>query len=191
MATEQPGCPTREEIDLYLNDGLPPGLDETVSEHLLVCATCRETLKECDVDVFSRLPDLSETRSDIHAISIDDGSGEGIDLPRFAEVDLTKRIGRGGFGDVYLARQLNANNRVVAVKILHQKRSSPESRRLVLDEVKSLTRIRHDNVAQVYQTCVANDGTLGIVMEFVEGPSLAEARRTRASRRMIVCGLRI
>ncbi|MCU1378860.1 MAG: serine/threonine protein kinase with sensor(s) [Acidimicrobiales bacterium] len=90
--------------------------------------------------------------------------------------ELHRRIARGGMADVYLARDLLLD-RPVALKILFPEFSTDEAfverfRR----EAQSAANLSHPNIVSVYDWG-EEDGTYFIVMEYVEGRSLAQILR--------------
>ncbi len=91
---------------------------------------------------------------------------------------IERRLGRGGMASVYLAHD-EALGRRVAVKVLEAE-GDGENRRRFLREAKLAARLAHPNVVAVFDAG-EHDGTPYIVMEYVEGESLAElvARRGR------------
>lgn len=84
---------------------------------------------------------------------------------------IEKLIGRGGMGQVFLARQLSLN-RPVALKILpsHMARD-PESVRLFMNEVRLLARLNHPHVVPAYEAG-EDAGILYLAMGYVDGESL-------------------
>jgi serine/threonine-protein kinase len=96
-------------------------------------------------------------------------------LPRNApdpppECDLEAKLGAGGMGQVYLARE-RATGRQLAVKYLHFV-SHPSSRERFRVEVQALANVRHSNIVQVF--AVALDGREPyFTMEHLPGGSLA------------------
>jgi eukaryotic-like serine/threonine-protein kinase len=92
---------------------------------------------------------------------------------------ILQKIGSGGMGAVYKAFQPNVN-RWVAIKILHSKLVS--RRDLVSRfsrEAKALAHLSHPNTVKIYDDGVLPDGSLYIVMEFLEGKNLNQAVRTQ------------
>lgn len=86
---------------------------------------------------------------------------------------LEKQVGSGGMGTVWQARDMHLG-RSVAVKLVDspgsvQSRAEVRLRR----EARALGSLSHPNVARVYDLC-ETDGDLFIVMELVEGESLAD-----------------
>ena len=166
-------CPTEQEIADFLS-GETTDLNPTLLDlHLSSCPACLLVLERLDAKFFPETPDLSETWTDLSGQ--DSGGHEGgfHPRPRFSDLVLRKRIGKGGFGDVYLAQQLSANQRPVAVKILRRELNAKNEARHTRQELDALTQLQHDNIATVFQKSVAADGTIAIVMELVDGEPLS------------------
>src|SRR5512146_2389860 len=86
---------------------------------------------------------------------------------------LRERIGAGGMGEVYLARDLHLE-RDVAVKVLTAGvLASEEARQRFRQEAFTLSRLQHPNVATVHDFDSCN-GTDFLVTEYVSGPTIAE-----------------
>jgi serine/threonine-protein kinase PknK len=83
-----------------------------------------------------------------------------------------KRVGGGGFGDVWLARQTNVD-RHVAVKVGHAP-IQDETIRLRFDrECKALGRLSgHPNIIDVYTAGSLDDGRPYLVLEYISGGTL-------------------
>jgi tetratricopeptide (TPR) repeat protein/predicted Ser/Thr protein kinase len=104
--------------------------------------------------------------------------------PVLGDYDILGRLGRGGMGVVYRARQASAN-RVVALKVVRADRlegGSDEERRQWLDrfrrEAHAAARLVHEHILPVYE--VGEDrGRHFYSMRYVEGQSLDEALRER------------
>jgi serine/threonine protein kinase/tetratricopeptide (TPR) repeat protein len=84
-------------------------------------------------------------------------------------------IGRGGMGVVYSAERLSLGD-TVAVKLLLPS-EQPGSRARFLREARAAARIRHPSVVQVFDYGDPEGGTPYIVMELLEGLTLAEELR--------------
>ncbi len=94
---------------------------------------------------------------------------------------LVRALGAGGMGEVYEAVQENLGKRV-AVKVLHPHLANQAL--LVARfkrEAESAARLGHENIVQVIDFGVDDDGTAFLVMEFLTGQplSLALARDGR------------
>ncbi len=96
------------------------------------------------------------------------------------EYTILERIGAGGMGAVYKARQA-ALNRFVALKVLHPKYAArSEVLTRFRREGRVLSQLTHPNTLRVFDTGVLDDGRLYIVMELLEGRSLHRVIRTEA-----------
>ena len=94
------------------------------------------------------------------------------------KIRLIKRIGRGGMGDVWVARN-EATRAELAVKTLHRaERSSVHDERFRREARLSAT-ISHRNVVRVFDLVDEADGTLGLVMELLHGGTLEAAMNER------------
>ena len=81
-----------------------------------------------------------------------------------------RQLGAGGFGKVWLAMDGNLN-RQVAIKIAHT--SDADTQERMYREARALAAVRHENCVHVYDILEDDDG-MAIVMEYVEGLSLAQ-----------------
>ncbi|MBX3234147.1 MAG: protein kinase [Labilithrix sp.] len=89
---------------------------------------------------------------------------------------ILRLLGEGGMGCVYQGEQmLGTTARRVAVKTLHQHLSKDESvKARFRREVGTVAALEHPNTIQIYDFGEMPDGTLYIVMEFVQGRSVAD-----------------
>ncbi|HMG75052.1 MAG TPA: protein kinase [Pyrinomonadaceae bacterium] len=87
-------------------------------------------------------------------------------------------LGKGGMGAVYRARHILLGDRV-AIKLLPpEMRSNTEWLRRFQREGQAARRFRHHNAVTVYDLRTSADGTIYLVMEYVEGHTLdAELRK--------------
>jgi serine/threonine-protein kinase len=93
------------------------------------------------------------------------------------QFQILQKIGSGGMGSVYKAAQ-PAMNRMVAVKILHPKLTNRKDlvsrfRR----EARAMSHLTHPNTVKVYLYGDLDDGSLYIVMEYLEGKNLNQVVR--------------
>lgn len=88
------------------------------------------------------------------------------------------QLGRGGQGQVYLARQLSLD-RLVALKVLPPELAQNENfvNRFVR-EARTLATFTHPNIVQVYDVGVA-DGVFYFTMEAVQGQTLREMLKSQ------------
>ncbi|WP_437622812.1 serine/threonine-protein kinase [Sorangium sp. So ce1151] len=93
------------------------------------------------------------------------------------QFQILQKIGSGGMGSVYKAAQ-PAMNRMVAVKILHPKLANRKDlvsrfRR----EARAMSHLTHPNTVKVLLYGELEDGSLYIVMEYLEGKNLNQVVR--------------
>jgi len=94
---------------------------------------------------------------------------------------VTAQLGEGGMGIVYLA-QHPAIGRKAAIKVLHPKLAAdPEVVSRFFHEARASNAIRHPNIVEAYDYGTRPDGAPYIIMEYLEGESLA-ARLARLGR---------
>ena len=87
---------------------------------------------------------------------------------------VRSRLGQGAFGDVYLAHDPELD-RLVALKVPREERfSSQAAIDGFLDEARIAARLDHPSIVKVYDVS-RDSGTLVIVLEYVEGRTLADA----------------
>jgi serine/threonine protein kinase len=86
-------------------------------------------------------------------------------------------VGEGGMGTVYLAEQISIG-RKVALKVLHGEYARDnEFVRRFHQEARMAAALNHRHVTTVFDFDQADDGSLFIVMEYLEGRSLSEVIR--------------
>src|SRR5262245_21982481 len=93
-----------------------------------------------------------------------------------AKYKIVRLLGEGGMGCVYLGeQQLGTTTRRVAVKTLHKHLShDPHIKARFQREVGTVAALEHPNTIQVFDFGAMDDGTLYIVMEYVQGRSVAD-----------------
>ncbi len=89
------------------------------------------------------------------------------------------RLGRGGMGEVFLAEDSRLDRRVALKCLLPSSLAGTDLRERVIREARAAARISHPHVAAVYDV-LEYDGRAFIVMEYVEGESLAVLLRRGA-----------
>lgn len=91
-----------------------------------------------------------------------------------AKYEITRLVGTGGMSAVYEARHARLG-RPVAIKILHSKfRSDPNSISRLRNEAQVVAALRHPGICEIYDFGVAHDGSPYLVMERLEGQTLAD-----------------
>jgi serine/threonine protein kinase len=108
------------------------------------------------------------------SITVSDRTGEVVPA-RIGHYAITHKIGEGGMGVVYAARDERLD-RQVALKTMSSLGDDETARRRFWREARSAASVNHPNVCQIYE--IGEDaGQLFIAMELLEGEVLAERLR--------------
>ncbi len=93
--------------------------------------------------------------------------------------EIRSPLGAGGMGEVYRATDTRLD-RTVAIKVLASHlSSSPELKQRMEREARAISSLNHPNICHLYDIG-SQDGTDYLVMEFLEGETLAERLRKGA-----------
>src|SRR5262245_45635867 len=96
---------------------------------------------------------------------------------RVGQYEVLRLLGRGGMGEVYLARDLRLG-RLVAVKLLTTQRSDLDER--FLTEAQATARCHHENIVVIHEVG-AHGGRPYMVLEYLEGQTLRQWLRDHAA----------
>ena len=98
---------------------------------------------------------------------------------------IQKKLGEGGMGSVYLARH-SVLDKPLAIKVLHGELArKPDLVERFIQEAKSASRIRHDNVIDISDFGSTPEGLVFFAMELLKGHDLhEEIARDRKSTRL-------
>ncbi len=159
-----------------------------LEEALVRCLEVQESGSHDDFEaILSEYPDLrGELQSRLEFLSgmgfgVPEGSGDA--LPeRLGDFERLERIGGGGMGVVYRARQLSLD-REVALKVIRPEAASSErARERFSREVGALAKLRHPGIVQIL--AVGDEaGTPYFAMPLLQGATLAEVLRSVGERR--------
>src|ERR1051325_4289431 len=93
--------------------------------------------------------------------------------------EIQSLLGTGGMGEVYRARDTRLD-RTVAVKVLAAHLSaSPELKQRMEREARAISSLDHAHICHLYDIG-SQDGADFLVMEFLEGQTLADRLRAGA-----------
>jgi serine/threonine protein kinase len=105
-------------------------------------------------------------------LSDDDATREGQVLED--RYRLHELVGKGGMGEVYRAEHIHIDKRV-AVKLLRGEASRDEKNvKRLQREARATSTIGHDNIVAIEDFGKAEDGTVYLVMEWLEGETLGQ-----------------
>ncbi|MFZ5442563.1 MAG: serine/threonine-protein kinase [Myxococcota bacterium] len=94
--------------------------------------------------------------------------------------EIERQLGRGGMGEVWLARHRRLAGKQVAIKVLHVDRQLPqEALARFRREAEIAARLEHPNIVQVLDFNTLPTGQPYLVMEYLKGQSLAARAQGR------------
>jgi eukaryotic-like serine/threonine-protein kinase len=92
---------------------------------------------------------------------------------RLDNYEIIGKLGEGGMGVVYRAKDLKLGRQVALKVVAHGSNDDPENNTRFEREARLLALLNHPNIAQIYSLHSSGE-TWALVMELVEGPTLAE-----------------
>lgn len=139
-----------------------------------ICGDDAELLQEIRslFDAHDDAEDLIENNAlDLSGASDKDASNYAERI--FGNYKISKQIGSGGMGAVFLAERIDGEfDQKVAIKIVKQTVVSTEVERHFRRERQILASLNHPNIARLLDGGVSEKGEPFLVMEYVEGKSL-------------------
>ncbi|MEY3011692.1 MAG: serine/threonine protein kinase, partial [Pseudomonadota bacterium] len=94
---------------------------------------------------------------------------------------VERRLGQGGMGVVYAARQLSMD-RVVALKVLSAELGASDAARArFVREMRATSKVEHANTVRVYDFGEDGEGHLFLTMELLDGRSLQQELSQRGA----------
>jgi len=99
-------------------------------------------------------------------------SGSSMELKHIGRYEIQQRLGKGGMGSLYLARDPGLD-RLVAIKLLKEDYlEEQEFRERFAREARALARLRHPNIVVVYDFG-QHEGRPFMAMEYIDGETLS------------------
>jgi serine/threonine protein kinase/broad specificity phosphatase PhoE len=171
----------RPRIEDHLETTPPPERALLLRELVLLEAFYRRQEGETPQveDYRQRFPDLpGDFNLEVRAAAEDTqvppagpGLPSGPTIPGYEVLGL---LGRGGMGVVYRARQVRLNRTVALKMILAGAHAGPEELERFRREAETVAQLQHPNIVHIYE--VGDwDGCPYLALEYVDGPSLAQA----------------
>ncbi|MEZ4473885.1 MAG: serine/threonine-protein kinase [bacterium] len=87
--------------------------------------------------------------------------------------EILAKLGEGGMGAIYKARQISMDREVALKILLHDQRGDPISVERFRHEAYLASRLNHPNAIVIHDFGQSADGLLYIAMEFLEGETAA------------------
>lgn len=94
---------------------------------------------------------------------------------------VTRQLGRGGMGAVYLAEHTLLGRKAAIKTLLPALSNDQEQVQRFFNEAKAVTAVKHPGIIEIYDFGFRENGTAYIVMEYLEGETL-KARLQRLGR---------
>ncbi len=178
-------CPNPNDLAAFLEGLLEPEHAERLEQHLDQCSECRQIIA-FGGSLGPRTSPVasSELRPEPAASSADvmlKPSGAGLLAPgdQLDTFVVVRRLGTGGMGEVYLAKDAELGRRV-AIKVIREDRiGSPQEVERFVREARVTARLNHPGIVTIY-AIGRTRGVPYLALEYVEGETLQERLRTGA-----------
>jgi serine/threonine protein kinase len=93
----------------------------------------------------------------------------------FNQYKISKQIGSGGMGSVYLANRIDGQyDKTVAIKVLTKGFNNQNIKDRFLREKQILAQLRHPNIVPLLDAGTTDDGIPWFVLEFIDGKNISE-----------------
>ena len=101
---------------------------------------------------------------------VDDKGIQDLENTQIGVYKLTKKLGQGGMGVVYLGERNDKQlKQQVAIKLIFPSMAAITQGNLLLKEAQYLANVVHNNIARVYTVDVTKDAIPYMVMEYIDG----------------------
>lgn len=102
---------------------------------------------------------------------------------------VTKKLGSGGMGTVYIAEQTTVGRKAALKFLLPELGDNEEAVARFYREARSASALSHPNIVQVFNFGRMDDGTLYLAMEYIEGETLAGMLKRGPLATEVLCDL--
>jgi serine/threonine-protein kinase len=100
-----------------------------------------------------------------------------IGLPLFGGYRITRKIGEGGMGAVYVAENSELQKRLAVKVLLPDRLAHSTAIKRFLAEARAASAINHRNIIEILDSSTLADGRHYILMEYLEGTTLRRYAR--------------
>ncbi len=180
-------CPDTEQLHRLLSEQLDPQEEADLAGHIEQCEHCHQELERLTCrrgldrpDTGMAGPSTIDTDSTAsHGCTLGPevpagaGAKPSFTLPAIPGYELLDKLGEGGMGVVYLARQTGLNRRVAVKMIRGGSQARPDHFARFRVEAEAVAQLRHPNIIQIHEIGEV-DGLPFVSLELLEGGSLAD-----------------
>jgi len=191
-------CPSLDALQSWLDQDTDAQCDhDTISTHIDRCPSCQshlDSLIQCEnVEVIrnlARVGDALEVPPTDLAVEL---NSQGLQIyaeqlkrraertpPQIPGIEQIEFVAVGGMGVVYRGWDPQLK-RVVAIKVLKAGQFDSSIRDRFLQEAQTIARIQQPSVVQIFETGETDGGEVYLILEWVEGTSLAAYLREASS----------
>lgn len=100
-------------------------------------------------------------------------SGKKKKVTQVGDFKLLKKLGQGGMGTVYLARQVSLDRQVALKTLSPEFAKKPDLVERFLRECRAMARLSHPNIVQVY-AAESKSGLNFVAIEYIDGRSMQD-----------------
>ena len=149
----------------------PASQDEDAALAALMAELVRHPPSE--IDLATAALDFSARDTSTPDNSDSGASAAPLPLDTIGSYRIVKQLNHGSTGMLYVARD-ESLNRTVAIKVLRGEHAhSEQAQRRLLREARAAGSLKHDHIVHIYEVGQQPDSTPYIVMEYVDGESVA------------------
>ena len=112
-----------------------------------------------------------ETLSDAAKRAAYDATRSQVDGKLIGDYRVLERIAEGGCGKTYKGEHVLTG---MPVCIKHCSKVSPEDEIIMVEEAQAMWKLRHYGIPAIHNLIRLEDGSLALVMSYIEGPTLAQ-----------------
>ena len=157
-----------DRLPTVINPSLPRWLDEF----------CKKTLRIPPEDRWDNLTEMKEfleveTKKQaspaVSAPAIDPAVSVSFEIgSRVGDYTIYKRLGEGGYSQVFMVKHNMQSENQFAMKVFHESVNADS----VIDEYKALSKLKHDNIVKFRWNGKLLNGQFYTLMEYLEGENL-------------------